>query len=324
MKKFLFFIIIIIVGFGLWQREPKVREYVNSYLHSFKNNIDKYSQVFYPPCTVPITYSIGTFDTRFGISREYFLSAIAEAESVWEEPFGKEFFVHENESGNLKINLIYDYRQETTDKLDEVNKTVKEDRATYDALNKEFHILKGELDQMNKDYDIKLAEFNKNKENYEKEVAYWNSQGGAPKKEYDMLSAQKVKLDSELRQLEILQNTINKKVNEINAMVNTLNHLAEVLNISVEKYNTINKTLGDTFEGGQYTREGLNTKIDIYEFSNREKLVRILAHELGHALSLEHTADPDSIMYYLNESKNMTLSQDDIDTLKEICKIDKT
>ena len=38
----------------------------------------------YFPCTSPITYSIGNFDTRFDISREDFLSLLKEAEQIWE------------------------------------------------------------------------------------------------------------------------------------------------------------------------------------------------------------------------------------------------
>jgi predicted Zn-dependent protease len=68
-----------------------------------------------------------------------------------------------------------------------------------------------------------------------------------------------------------------------------------------------------------YESDGINSKIDIFEFSSRSKLVRVLAHEFGHAIGIEHVVDPKAIMYRLNEANSETLTQDDIAALKEKC-----
>src|SRR3989338_9295291 len=77
-----------------------------------------------PPCTKPIPYTLGTFDAKFNISKKYFLEAVAQAETIWENPkgdhLGKNLFVYSptNTSKSvLKINLIYDYRQQAPSKL---------------------------------------------------------------------------------------------------------------------------------------------------------------------------------------------------------------
>src|SRR5436190_875481 len=70
----------------------------------------------YFPCRQPIAYSLGQFDTKFGISKTDFLSAVATAEAIWEKPIGKELFNY-TPDGALKINLIYDARQDATTKL---------------------------------------------------------------------------------------------------------------------------------------------------------------------------------------------------------------
>ena len=74
-------------------------------------------------------------------------------------------------------------------------------------------------------------------------------------------------------------------------------------------------------EEGVYFFEDGKKEIDIYEFSSREKLIRVLAHEFGHALGLEHLDNPKAIMYYLNEGTNEKLTTDDLTALKQKCRL---
>ena len=95
-----------------------------------------------PACVEPITYNIGTFDRKFGISYRTFLSALVEAEAIWEKPIGKELFVYEPESGELAVNLIYDYRQETTGTLSGLENIVAKDELAYQAMRAKYINLK--------------------------------------------------------------------------------------------------------------------------------------------------------------------------------------
>jgi predicted Zn-dependent protease len=62
-------------------------------------------------------------------------------------------------------------------------------------------------------------------------------------------------------------------------------------------------------------------KINIYEFESRSQLIRILSHELGHAIGLGHNENAESIMYYLNKGTGLSPTAEDIRDLKAYCKI---
>lgn len=311
-------LLFIILGTLFFQFEAPLR----ARLMPFINRVITQLGIFSPPCQNPITYTLGTFDAQFGISKSYFLKVLGEAEKIWEKPFGKELFAYEEDGegdGMLKINLVYDYRQQATDKLASLGIAVKDNRASYDSLKIKLTELKTKFTAAKSDYDARVKSFNDQQKSFEEQVKYWNAQGGAPRKVYDEIQLKRSALEIQSSELQVLQTQINEMVSEINALVVVLNRLASTLNISVDTYNTIGASRGESFEEGVYSSDGLNRGIDIYEFSSRDKLVRVLAHELGHALDLDHVEDTKAIMYKLNQGNNKILTESDLDALKIKC-----
>ncbi|OGI65504.1 hypothetical protein A3A95_03130 [Candidatus Nomurabacteria bacterium RIFCSPLOWO2_01_FULL_39_18] len=284
----------------------------------------RYSLFTGDPCEEPIPYTLGTFDTKFNISKNYFKSALADAEAIWEDSVNLDLFTYapaDTSSDVLKVNLIYDYRQEATSKLASLGIVVRDSKASYEELKSKFTTLKTEYEKEKIAFNARIDAFNQKNQAYEEEVDYWNKKGGAPEGEYDKLQATRAELQNESKKLQTMQESLNEKAEEINALVVVLNRLAASLNISVDKYNTINVARGESFEEGVYTSNGASREIDIYEFSSRRKLVRVLAHELGHALNLDHVEDPKAMMYKLNQGDSISLTEEDILALKTECKI---
>lgn len=310
-------ILLTLLGVLLYRYWPEVTVQVSDFKDTY------IAPLFTPsPCTEPIFYNLGAFDAKFNISKKYFLSALTEAEAIWEKSYGKELFTYapENTSSRvLKVNLIYDYRQEATAKLKSLGIIVEDSRASYDSLKAKFTSLQKIYEQKKIEFSTKVNEFNQKNEAYETEVKFWNSKGGAPEEKYNELERERIELNTESIELKAWQTNLNNITDEINALVVVLNRLVDSLNLSVEKYNTTNESRGESFTEGVYSSNGIIQKIDIYEFSSRIKLVRVLAHELGHALGLDHVKDPKAIMYEKNQGSNSVLTADDLAGLNTKC-----
>src|SRR3989344_5659092 len=172
----------------------------------------------YLPCKNPITYSVESFDTRFGISKDYFLSALADAEAVWEKPFGRELFAHESE-GSLEINLVYDYRQQATVTLQKLGLILDDTKASYTALKTAYDARKAAYALDKTAFEAVVAGYKARQDVYAQEVADWNARGGAPKEVNSRLNAEKAALDAEATKLNRLQDILRDEVDTMNALV---------------------------------------------------------------------------------------------------------
>ena len=285
------------------------------------------SYIFLPaPCTEPIPYTLGAFSPEFKIPKEDFFEALTQAESAWEAAIDRDLFTYKTNAESLdvlKINLVYDYRQEATEKLKKLGFVVENTKTSYDQLKGRFDLLKTTYEQEKQSFNRQVTSFNQKSQNYQKDVMYWNNRGGAPKGEYQKLQSIQAELENESKRLKVSQDRLEQMTDEINTLVFVLNRMAGLLNLSVGEYNDINTARGESFEEGVYSSDGTRREIDIYEFSNRDKLVRVLMHELGHALGIGHLAYSGAIMYELNEGNNTTLSEADINALAKICGLEQ-
>jgi predicted Zn-dependent protease len=250
------------------------------------------------PCRSPIQYSLGTLDSRFGISKAGFLSDISDATHIWENAYGKDLFEYTAApqpgfSGWLQkyfgrppilVNLVYDERQLKSDENKTLVSEIGNTKATAAEVKAQFTSLQAKYTQSKAEYQVLL-------DNYKKHHG-------------DFATLEQKRIE------------VNTLADSINALVKKYNTIVGQVNQVVDK---VNQTAGQEFEEGQYVLDEKGERINIYEFSTTQALVRVIAHELGHAIGLDHNPNPQSIMYYLNNSSNMTPTVDDLAALKAVC-----
>lgn len=295
------------------QTTEKKTDGVYVHLEEGVSDTDPTYQPEISPCSSPMGYKIGTFDSRFGISKAQFIQVINQSAQVWGEVANKNLFYY-SENGPLTINLIYDKRQATTVTINNLAFEIENSKQYAEGLRTAYEQEKityiKEGDQLTKDTE----NFQLRYKAYGEKVTTYNAAGGAQKIEYEAMMSELAQLKEEAKILEgrrasliSLMESINKKVARYNEFVSYINGLIRQTN-----------ALGAVkFTEGKFTP--YTNTIDIYQYNDSIKLHRVVTHELGHVLGINHTENIYSIMYSFNSATTTTLSKEDIRAFKEVC-----
>ena len=251
------------------------------------------SFLYQSPCDYPIDYRIGSIDPKFNLTEKEFADDVKTATDLWNQAISKHLFAF-NPGGTLTINLIYDERQFLKGKVNALNGQVKNQQNS--------------LDPQIADYKRRAADYEARLNNFNEEVDYWNKKGGAPRDIYSKLIQEKATFETDRKALQATAQYLNQSTEQYNTDVRQLD----------QAINTFNSTLQDKPEEGLYTYDNGIETIDIYFNVSKPELIHTLAHELGHALRIQHNQNTASIMYP-QTSETTTLSENDRSDLSAVC-----
>lgn len=266
-------------------------------------------------CPAPISYRIGTIDEGFDITEAEALASVEAAATAWEASTEQELFAYDPDS-DFVINFVFDERQEYADAEEDFRERLNVTEGVNDVIGKTYEELATQYDLLDREYQAKVTLYEQHLDAYNAQVRELNEAGGAPPDVYAELQAEKEQLDSELESLNMLGNKLNALAREINKVGERGNQLVEVYNQNVNQYN---RTFGESHEFTQGDYQG--DHINVYKFSDIPELELVLAHELGHALSLGHVDNETSIMYHLmgEQPSDIHLSREDLVEYGNVC-----
>jgi hypothetical protein len=141
-------------------------------------------------------------------------------------------------------------------------------------------------------YDAKVAAFNER-------VEEWNRDPGS-RREREALERDGEALEREAAELTLAGEALNRRAAELN------------------EWNSAN----EAFQSAVYDGSG---SITVYDYANARELKVQLAHELGHALGMDHVDDERAVMYYLLDSENpkpLALADADVAALRTACDLE--
>ncbi len=278
-------------------------------------------QVNAVPCHEPLTYRIGEIDPRFGVSENEILEAMNAAATLWSDASGREIALHSYE-GQVIVNFEYDERQETVDGEMRFRERIESEQTRLNQLQAEYERKRDQFEARSDRYVELASETTQMISSFNSWVEERNRSGGITPEESDEYENRKASVER------MQQRVLNER-NELDRIAVQLNRDADRLNNIIEQNNRLVDQYNSEFTGvTRFTKATFQNRPDggvitVNMFLHRNELTLILAHELGHALGLDHVSNPRSVMYSLMGAQELfpvvQLSQEDRDAIRDLC-----
>lgn len=284
-------------------------------------------------CRSQVAWHIADIDPRFNMSREALTDTMTEGTQLWNQAAGTPLFVRTRDQG-IAVSLIFDHRQALYDQLREMFDQAEQLRKDIAQADQDLAVLNAEIDELNTRIDSENQQLQALQQDFEAlRDRHANRRGQVPSSVMPKLQT----LQAASQEIhEQLQNRI-REAERVRYRFNT--HVAE-RNLVAEQYTSLVNDLNrrsaaqgaDTNVGehGIFIRQrGRNVEvaeeqIHVFRVSSQEALLTILAHELGHAIGINHLPEPDAIMTARLESQlgqllPQQLSNADKRALRVVC-----
>lgn len=240
----------------------------------------------------PLKWRIGRIDPMFNVTEGQVRSAIEKGIALWETAAGRKLFQYSPDG--FPVELIFDERQQRLIAMKTDEEAVTVLRGQCEAASRNYQAAAADLKSRISLYKSALDAHNRN-------VERSNATGIAT--EVDV-----AEFESERTRLQTEQENLARQEQEVEALRQEANRMVDSLNAEVKRYNLSAKATNQQatpvrIGECRFTQSSIGGKvsiqvdaISIYSFHNEAHLAVVLAHELGHAVGVEHVEGDDALM----------------------------
>ncbi|NNP69282.1 matrixin family metalloprotease [Acinetobacter sp. Ac_5812] len=261
-----------------------------------------------------VHYRIADIDPRFNLSQQQVLELTQQAATLWEQETGQQNFIYDPQA-EFSIHLVFDERQQRSAERLQGLDQLKQQQKQWETLNQQLKQAKDEIQKTTALIATKQAQLAAQFQHYNAEVQRFNQSRSSSKDLAQQFSQRQKALQQQSLALQQEVQEHNQRTQQLNQRIQSLNQNNQQLVATASQFNQV-------FQPHLFHKGHFNGKqILIYEFSSINDLRFTLAHEFGHALGLEHTNDPSSLMYPVIQKQNLqqfALTDSDKDLVKAI------
>lgn len=281
------------------------------------------------PCGIPIHLALDEVDPRFGFQRATVLQALKEAVGLWQASGDAEMFLWSDHPRTMAISLEFDQRQYNVNQQRSLRGGIDRDRSQLQSHEVTLRQWGERIEAARREQDRQSEAFARRARAHQSDVAAWNSATSQSQTEQ-----RRQALERESLAVRTLQAGVNRGLAELNADIAAYNRRAreqqqqaEQYRGRVAQYNTLSSP--EPIESGRYSYDPeQGRRIAVFRAGDYNDLVWIFAHELGHALGLDHLNQPGAVMNELlhdgdgvqrGPARPVALSPADRDAVHALC-----
>ena len=277
-------------------------------------------------CEYPVHYRIGRVDSQFDnpkqkyrVSEREYRNAIQEAADLWEKALGRPLFTYDP-TADFTINLIYDERQQATVDSQVLARKIKHVENSNDQVLGRYDYWKDIYDTKSKAYEKVVNNFEAGIKAYNNKVDEWNKKGGVPEDQVGALNAERNALDQLRADIDAKHGELEQIRETLSSLQGESSTLVAAYNSNVRTYNALHG-VKTPFNKGVYDGDS----ISVFQYHDEDDLRLVLAHEMGHALGVDHVERAEAIMHAMMGAQNLddlTPTATDIQAVKAVCPYD--
>lgn len=308
----------LVVSLALWLQQDKLswpgRDPARPFVHI--------------PCNIPVHYTLGEVDARFGFDEFTVVAALVEAAGLWQSATDALLLIESDHPLAMRVDLAFDTRQEAANTRRSLRGGLERDRLQLEDEEVAMQQWSERIESARRAHARAGEEVAGRVRRHEADVTAWNSGSGRrTDARRGALEAESTALRMALADLERMAEDLNADIASYNRRAGYLRQHTEDFRSRVARYNEASSAA--PVESGRYQYDrAQGRRIEVYRAESYDELVWVLAHELGHALAIDHVADPGAIMHAMlhdggelrpSLARPVALSEADLAALHAVC-----